>query len=119
MSVRKVKVGELTGAALDWAAAKCEGAESDYLARKEAFPSLTSGPSSNWAQGGSIIGREKISLCCPTGAHWVAWDGPIAGVASSLAQPLSWLPCAFTSQATSVPRWKFRHFFSIKLGDFP
>jgi len=49
-----MKTAELTGAALDWAVANCEGLikglEHGYA------------PSSNWAQGGVIIEREGISI---------------------------------------------------------
>ena len=60
----KIKTAELTGTALDWAVAKCEGEEyrdrmewdgigQDYPAHKY---------STNWAQGGPIIEREKITI---------------------------------------------------------
>jgi hypothetical protein len=51
----KIKTSELTGAALDWAVhqAWCEGACHD-----EPYPHY----STNWAQGGPIIEREKIRL---------------------------------------------------------
>jgi hypothetical protein len=50
-----MKTSELTGAALDWAVhqAWCEGACHD-----EPYPHY----STNWAQGGPIIEREKIRL---------------------------------------------------------
>ena len=58
-----IKTNELTGAALDWAVAKCEGknwnlVESflDYYDEGEMHYST------NWTQGGPIIEREKISL---------------------------------------------------------
>ena len=57
----KTKTNELTGAALDWAVAKCEGkCEGDfawYYDRRNAF-----NYSINWAQGGPIIEREGIGL---------------------------------------------------------
>jgi len=49
-----MKTSELTGAALDWAVAKCEGLRT-YVEVVEGFK-----PSTDWAQGGSIIEREKI-----------------------------------------------------------
>ena len=60
----KIKVSELTGTALDWAVAKCEGEEyrdrmewdgigQDYPAHKY---------STDWSQGGPIIEREKITI---------------------------------------------------------
>ena len=58
-----MKVSELTGAALDWAVAKCEQFVEDEFE-----------PSENWADGGPIIEREKIGLKY-TGAamEFVAW----------------------------------------------
>ena len=53
-----MKTNELTGAALDWAVAKCEGI---YFEDLEDFEN--SAPEySDWAQGGPIIEREGISL---------------------------------------------------------
>jgi hypothetical protein len=57
-----MKTSELTGAALDWAVAKCEGLiNGDALdvgfIREGGYT-----PSTNWAQGGAIVEREKISL---------------------------------------------------------
>ena len=71
-----MKTSELTGAALDWAAAKCEGATDfrfdtvatywvtidgkDCALRRGWAQSYL--PSTDWAQGGPIIEREKIRL---------------------------------------------------------
>jgi len=71
-----MKTFELTGLALDWAVAKCEGENLDYW-----FEKFTGGAdrralltkySSNWAQGGPIIEREKITL-----AHLEVEEGAI------------------------------------------
>ncbi len=52
----KIKTSELTGAALDWAVAKCEGVKLKYgLTDDERY-------STDWSQGGPIIEREFISL---------------------------------------------------------
>lgn len=53
----RVKTSELTGAALDWAVAKCEGGvgENQLLGAWYA-------PSTDWAQGGEIIEREKLGV---------------------------------------------------------
>jgi hypothetical protein len=66
----KIKTNELTGAALDWAVAKCEGhnvfikhapVQVMYTPeRKRSWYIYT--PSTNWAQGGPIIEREKITV---------------------------------------------------------
>lgn len=49
-----VQVSELTGSALDWAVAKCESNGQAMLAPYQ--------PSTNWAQGGPIIERERIQI---------------------------------------------------------
>ena len=70
--MKTVKTRELTGAALDWAVAKCEGIE-PYLVRGLKFVKTnlwkTVGydptpwnPSTDWSQGGPIIEREKLCI---------------------------------------------------------
>ena len=57
-----MKTSELTGAALDWAVAKCEGViNGDDL---DIGFILERGytPSTDWAQGGAIIERESIQI---------------------------------------------------------
>lgn len=55
-----MKTSELTGAALDWAVAKCEGVNITF---GEHGPSgQWEMYSTNWAQGGPIIERENIAL---------------------------------------------------------
>ena len=68
----KIKTSELTGAALDWAVAKCE----DFSVRW-GFDDDCPEYSSNWAQGGTIIEREGISLYLDTNNLWQAniFDG--------------------------------------------
>ena len=70
----KTKTNELTGAALDWAVAKCEGVTEGkdsawYYDRRNAYNYST-----DWAQGGPIIERENIELK-PTYAGWTAFLG--------------------------------------------
>lgn len=74
-----VKVTKLTGAALDWAVAKCEGFTTEYEEdRKDFWINRTNDsslflppfgylkdvfyPSSDWSQGGPIIEREGVNL---------------------------------------------------------
>ena len=63
-----MKTNELTGAALDWAVAKCEGEVlgEDLFGLRPiiAAPAFTQQfkPSTDWSQGGPIIEREKIRL---------------------------------------------------------
>ena len=56
-----MKTSELTGAALDWAVAKCEGI--DYMKDDVRFRGAYARKySTDWAQGGPIIEREKIGF---------------------------------------------------------
>ena len=70
----KIKTSELSGAALDWAVAKCEGLD-QYFDSEEKCAFDDEGcayePSTNWAQGGPIIEREGIALG-QTGDGWEA-----------------------------------------------
>jgi len=75
----KIKTSELTGAALDWAVAKCEGMDIEIrpagaCGRPLYVLAAASGrtpwtlvwrgwsPSTDWALGGEIIEREKIGI---------------------------------------------------------
>lgn len=50
-----MKTNELTGVALDWAVAKCEGGVGDNQLIGAWYA-----PSTDWAQGGPIIEREGL-----------------------------------------------------------
>jgi hypothetical protein len=72
-----MKTAELTGAALDWAIAKCEfsGCEdwNGTLAGIDAVSDMEGkafSPSTDWAQGGTIIEREGMQLW--RGGEWCA-----------------------------------------------
>jgi len=65
----KIKTSELTGAALDWAVAKCEGWDvaddfwiTDPGEAGTGQPLSDFRPSTDWAQGGPIIERKHINL---------------------------------------------------------
>lgn len=66
----KIKTSELSGAALDWAVAKCEGREFEAA---ESFLSYYDEGymrySTDWDQGGPIIEREQIDLNYDI--HWI------------------------------------------------
>jgi hypothetical protein len=77
-----MKTSELTGTALDWAVAKCEGhdvfikhapVQVMYTPKgKRSWYIYT--PSTNWAQGGPIIERERITIRVSTaGGNWVGF----------------------------------------------
>lgn len=59
-----MKTSELTGAALDWAVAKCEGEDYSPVPTFSGlgFEYPATNYSTDWAQGGPIIEREKISI---------------------------------------------------------
>jgi hypothetical protein len=59
-----MKTSELTGAALDWAVAKCEGTENTWGRSRLKPYELYKGHSysTDWAKGGPIIEREHISV---------------------------------------------------------
>jgi hypothetical protein len=66
-----IKTSELIGAALDWAVAKCEGKNTTLMRNDDGslFPNPVweaglwqQSHSTNWAQGGPIIERERINV---------------------------------------------------------
>lgn len=75
-----MKTSELTGSSLDWAVAKCEGllcfgyrTDGERFAVEDSDGNIEGFmPSTNWAQGGAIIEREKITLEW-TGENWCAY----------------------------------------------
>ena len=74
----KIKTNELTGAALDWAVAKCERVTVLPKKRGGHYVTLIRGEtwllqySSNWSQGGPIIERECIDVMFE-GPEWYAY----------------------------------------------
>ncbi len=66
-----MKTNELTGAALDWAVAKCESTETFKGTPAAWWHGYN--PASDWSQGGPIIEREGISIVQQGDAsEWVA-----------------------------------------------
>ena len=61
-----MKTNELVGAALDWAVAKANGTPvyriGKTLTRTDVEGNVYWQPSTNWAQGGEIIERERIGV---------------------------------------------------------
>ena len=63
--MKKAKVSDLSGTALDWAVAKCEGIATTPHLNPFGFwvlPDLPGSFSKEWAYGGPIIERESIQL---------------------------------------------------------
>lgn len=74
-----MKTSELIGPTLDWAVAKCEGAQQDTPFWK--YHDYEFKPSTNWAQGGPIIEREKIAISYhpnPSNPGWLPWAASFA-----------------------------------------
>ena len=77
-----MKTNELSGAALDWAVAKCEGIELengcynrllvDGRMSKGQSMLVPFKPSADWQQGGAIIEREKIDTYYGEKGWWQA-----------------------------------------------
>ena len=84
----KIKTSELTGAALDWAVAKCEGFIKNEtwfdhrvgrhfirVVKKNSFEDhVYWAPSTNWQQGGPIIERENIGIGYGVGIDGDKWE---------------------------------------------
>lgn len=69
----KIQVSNLSGSALDWAVAKCEGwTVSVAEFRKSQLSSSKFAYSTVWAKGGPIIEREGIDLQCQNTGLWSA-----------------------------------------------
>ncbi len=78
----KIKTSKLTGAALDWAVAKCEGVKVEKIGELSLWSSASWHKySSNWAQGGPILSRERISRTIDHSGLWIAYwsDGYTEG----------------------------------------
>jgi hypothetical protein len=73
-----MKTSELTGAALDWAVAECEGYFDKDMAwiedgKVEVTYYTDYSPSTKWQHAGEIIEREMIELVPVSGALWEAY----------------------------------------------
>jgi len=84
------KTSELTGAALDWAVAKCEGecyqAEVEYDVIGGRYEPHCY--STDWAQGGPIIEHEEINLTSTPYSEGLWWFARIADTEAAGATPL-------------------------------
>ena len=67
-----MKTSELTGAALDWAVAKCWYGDDYDLSIPLFDDGLIFAPSTNWAHGGPIIEREIAKIERFSDALWEA-----------------------------------------------
>lgn len=95
----RVKTSELSGEALDWLVAKCEGKSGDcqYEGGNLWYGRQTSGfivyrPSTDWSKGGPIIERERIEVTPPVSRHdadqdWMASDIDASGIGHLMTGP--------------------------------
>ena len=103
----KMKTSELTGAALDWAVAKCEDtitADGYFLVdqMRRPHPAFYS---TDWAQGGPIIERELCELVkCKSGdkVWWEAISGlentPSHAIATGTTPLIAAMRCCVASK---------------------
>ena len=120
----EMKTSELTGAALDWAVAKCEFVVGRI--KMPAFAELEKvriiiynqdntpeaggvwfSPSTDWAQGGPIIERKKINLAMERENLWVA---------QIFAEPY-YRRVVYTASSDNPLAAAMRCFVASKLGD--
>ena len=104
-----MKTSELTGKALDWAVARCEGGVGvDQLI------GTWYSPSTNWAQGGPIIERDGISIVLDWDVVgeflWGATriEGPAVSEAEGTTPLIAAMRCYVASQLgdeVDVPKW--------------
>jgi hypothetical protein len=78
-----MKTNELTGAALDWAVAKCQGTLHDDGSVSDYFQ-----PSVDWEQGGAIIESEIIGLDYDAAEGWQARDFDTQQITATGKTPL-------------------------------
>lgn len=74
----KIKTAELTGAALDWAVAKCVGSDPEITqyggTTALRFEHRLYSPSTDWATGGPIIEWRKITLGYLKAGDSIQWE---------------------------------------------
>jgi hypothetical protein len=88
-----MRTNELSGAALDWAVAKCKGVnERAFLLFYEGNVEDNEPPafhySTDWAAGGAIIEREKISIYARAAGNFIAYMESDEGSEQYGATPL-------------------------------
>lgn len=108
-----VKVSEAAGPVLDWMVAKCEGYHATIKSNEVVYVHPSGEwhhngnwcPSRNWAQGGSIIEREKIELIPPKDeddnewmAVWYKCEDAEAGIQVGTSPLIAAMRCYVASK---------------------
>ena len=89
-----MKTNELTGAALDWAVAKCENYPMGIWYDEDELPMVREDetseykPSTDWKQGGAIIESEIIGLDYDATDGWQARDFDTQQITATGRTPL-------------------------------
>ena len=111
--MKTIKTSDLTGVALDWAAAKVEGVEFTDEARPYAHELMHFNYSTDWSQGGPIIEREGIAVDC------VRESGVVVGwIAGRVYPDLQFDGVAYCEQSGDTPLIAaMRCYVASKLGD--
>lgn len=103
----QIKTSKLTGAALNWAVAKCEGVKYRHMvdhigAGVNGSWWVRKSYSTDWSQGGPIIERECITLVNADGADvWSAYpiaDNPVAHRRSGSTPLIAAMRCYVASK---------------------
>jgi hypothetical protein len=120
-----MKTSELTGAALDWAVAKCEGhnvfikhAPVQVMYTPERKRSwYTYRPSTNWAQGGPIIDREDIAMSSTPDGLWAAYAPKGTRLVQHGGQAVEVFNWTYKQQGYTPLIAAMRVYVASKLGD--
>jgi hypothetical protein len=96
-----MKTAELTGAALNWAVAKCKNAffgtgvhaVAHFIRNQNMFCYAT-----DWSEGGPIIERERIQIRPERGVDWRAFSGLLSADASGPTPLIAAMRCYVASK---------------------
>jgi hypothetical protein len=93
-----MRTNELSGTALDWAVAKCEGVVNGGDLDVGFIAERGYTPSTDWAQGGAIIERERLTLRCYKPALWDASIGRLDYVGDGTTPLIAAMRCYVASK---------------------
>ena len=123
-----MKTSELTGAALDWAVAKCEGVTDEW---REDGPFLWNGvpcvrcgghdvnyrPSTEWYLAGPIIDREDIAMSSKPDGLWAAYASKGTRLVQHGGQAVEVFNWTYKQQGYHPLIAAMRCYVASKLGD--
>jgi hypothetical protein len=106
-----MKTSELTGAALDWAVAKCAGYRLDLA------PEGSYRPSTDWTQGGPIIDREDLAMSSKPDGLWAAYAPKGTRLVQHGGQAVEVFNWTYKQQGYTPLIAAMRCYVASKLGD--